>query len=316
MWIVGSATIADTVGKGSLATTLSMISVFFAAGVILGPMVAGALMHWFGYWVTWAVVLVVLGVDIFMRLVMIEDRDEGKKESVSNGRGEVGERGDEDAAVSIPVEEDETTSLLDDQRAGSGKNRQVATDTDTGGKEGRPAGNFYAIMLRRSRVLTALMAHLTNSIVLAGFDTTLPLHVKRVFGWNTLDAGLMFGLLQLPVMVLSPVTGRLKDKIGMCYPAAIGYLMMAPLLWLLGSPGDEGTAWLGSDQKGRTVYMVTIVCIGLGRSFTVGTASIELTRKFTSLSSSQLTGKTSPRRFRKISLGSLDPMEACQGCIH
>lgn len=49
-----------------------MISVFFTEGMLVGSMVAGALMHLFRYRATWATLIVVLVVDIFMPLAMIE----------------------------------------------------------------------------------------------------------------------------------------------------------------------------------------------------------------------------------------------------
>lgn len=232
----------------------------------------------------------VLGVDILMRLVMIERPKQGHNaldkmpDSAGNSHSR---REDGDAVIAMPVSsaEDESTALLQDHSTAydtvtDSPNNQVPTPQpqETEGKY--PARHFYAVMFRQSRVITGLITHMSNSIILVSFDTTLPLHVKRVFGWNTLNAGLMFGLLQLPLMVLGPAAGRLKDKIGVCYPAGFGFLIMAPLLWLLVSPRDGGLSWIGAEGAGRTVYMVTIVCIGLARSLVAGTASIELTCRF------------------------------------
>ncbi|RJE24893.1 Mfs transporter [Aspergillus sclerotialis] len=308
VWVVGSATVADTVGTQHLGTTLSMISVFFAAGVLLGPMVAGILMHLFGYWVTWATAIVVLVVDIFMRLVMIESSGDGKEvdakdknpeaanEDISDSTANSDARsGDADMAVvmPVPIGDDENTALLQNEHSttydsvknGHCDGNQSPAPENQKPEEKYPASHFYSVMFRQSRVIAALIIQMSNSIILVSFDTTLPLHVKRVFGWNTLNAGLMFGLLQLPLMIFGPVAGRLKDKIGVCYPAGFGFLTLAPLLWLLGFPGEDGTSWFGSGERGKTAYMVTIVCIGLARAVTAGSATIELTCKFSSLSS-------------------------------
>lgn len=285
-----------------------MISVFFAAGMLVGPMVAGTLMHLFGYWVTWAIVIIVLVVDIFMRLVMIESSGDGeevdaKDKNPEAANGDISDSmansdarsGDADMTVvmPMPIGDDETTALLQNEHSttydsvknGHYNDNQSPSSENQKREEKYPPRHFYSVMFRQSRVTTALITHMSNSIILVSFDTTLPLHVKWVFGWNTLNAGLMFGLLQLPLMILGPVAGRLKDKIGVCYPAGFGFLAMAPLLWLLGSPGADGTSWFGFGERGKAVYIVTIVCIGLARSLVAGSASIELTCKFFFLTS-------------------------------
>jgi hypothetical protein len=73
---------------------------------------------------------------------------------------------------------------------------------------------FYSIMLRDPRVLSGLLNSLTTSAVVAGFDTTLPLHVRNAFGWESLPAGMMFLCLQIPAILLGPVAGSIRDRHG------------------------------------------------------------------------------------------------------
>jgi len=54
IWIVGSATLADTVGADNMGKTLGTISIFTTAGQFAGPMVGGLLLETAGYWVAWS----------------------------------------------------------------------------------------------------------------------------------------------------------------------------------------------------------------------------------------------------------------------
>jgi len=53
IWIVGSATLADTVGADNMGKTLGAISIFTTAGQFAGPMVGGLLLETAGYWAAW-----------------------------------------------------------------------------------------------------------------------------------------------------------------------------------------------------------------------------------------------------------------------
>lgn len=54
IWIVGSATLADTVGGDNMGKTLGTISIFTTAGQFSGPMFGGLLLEAAGYWVAWS----------------------------------------------------------------------------------------------------------------------------------------------------------------------------------------------------------------------------------------------------------------------
>ncbi len=54
IWIVGSATLADTVGGNNMGKTLGTISIFTTAGSFSGPMIGGLLLETAGYWIAWS----------------------------------------------------------------------------------------------------------------------------------------------------------------------------------------------------------------------------------------------------------------------
>jgi hypothetical protein len=61
-------------------------------------------------------------------------------------------------------------------------------------------------LLGSRRLLAAFWGCLVVAALSTAFDSTLPLYVKRIFGWNSLGSGLLFLALLLPSMV-GPVIG-------------------------------------------------------------------------------------------------------------
>lgn len=257
VWIVGFATLADTVGLGNMGKILGVAMSFVTGGILGGPVVAGTLLQLTGYWVTWSVPLAILIIDIALRLIMIE---KPKKSTPSHqGDGSGGQAG-------------ETTGLL----SGSTNDNEPATSESAKGS----AFDFYRIMLREGRVIVALSSSVLYSSLLSSFETTLPLHVREVFGWGSLPAGMMFFCLQIPAVVLNPVSGFLRDRYGLRYPVTVAFSLMAPLLWLLGVPGDASFPWASADTRGKAIYVATICAAGCVAPFIHGVGSMELAGQF------------------------------------
>jgi MFS family permease len=61
-WIIGLATLTDTVGHDKAGRTLGTVSSFFTPGLLLDPMASGMLLPSVGHWNTWMFAIVVLGV--------------------------------------------------------------------------------------------------------------------------------------------------------------------------------------------------------------------------------------------------------------
>ncbi|KAJ5178342.1 major facilitator superfamily domain-containing protein [Penicillium coprophilum] len=265
VWIVGFATIADTVGSENRARVISAISAFFISGLLVGPMVSGTLIDLIGYWPTWLTAIAILVADMIMRLIMIESPMKGV----------------EDVEDSVPeiITPDETSCLIpssanDDREQGYHTKRDESLLSCPSQS---PAQNFYKVVLSHPRALTAMACHATNGLSLVAIDTTLPLHVTRVFGWDTSRVSLMFLLLQLPTLFLSPLTGWMKDRMGTKVPSGAGLLATALLLWLLGTSGPDGLSSIGSGERGQAVYMASMLGLGLARTLITGCGVMEMT---------------------------------------
>lgn len=81
-------------------------------------------------------------------------------------------------------------------------------------------------------------------------------------------------------MILSPVFGWLKDRVGSRYPTTIGFLSVVPFLWLLGVPGDERFGWANVGDRGERIYAGCMVMIGCLLCLLNGVGTMEVTCEF------------------------------------
>lgn len=242
-WVIGLATITDITTKDKMGQVMGTARSFASTGVVGGPMVAGVLLELFGYWPAWSVPMAVLVFDMVARLMIPNQLVSSPKSSSS----------------ATEVTPDETTSLLPES---SDVDEAPEAGPTVACSENASGRGFYSIMLRDPRVLSSLLNSLTTSVVVAGFDTTLPLHVRNAFGWESLPAGMMFLCLQIPAILLGPVAGSIRDRHGVRSITFSGWVILTPLFVLLGIPGDSRFPW-ASEEAGKAIYLASLSAIGL-----------------------------------------------------
>jgi hypothetical protein len=237
-----------------------------------------------GYYATWSVALLVLTFDMMMRLVMIEKKHEertnlaeGPRNSNDPVEGET-----ENARASSESTAGETSSLIRSSR-NDRSNYGSQPDSNSVSQEPDmaidPPGHqsVYKAMLTNPCTLASLACRSAMAVIMVSFDTTLPLHSKDEFGWNSARVSLMFLLLQMPAIFLAPFSGMLKDKVGTKFPTAAGFFAVSIFLWLMGTPGKDGLPFAGVGGRGQAIFMTAIVGVGAARTLISGCGTIELT---------------------------------------
>lgn len=277
VWILALATVADTVDEEHMGKVMGLVNSFATAGIISGPAVSGLFLQVFGYWGAWAAPLVVLLLDIIARLVMVENPK--SKSSSSSSSCAPDESTSSSASAAQP---DENRALLAD--TGAPKNSLYDSTTSTAILETSQKPDdlstsyaFYRAMLTNSHVVTALLISVASSSVMASFDTTIPLHVRDTFGWGPSTTGLMFFFMEIPSMFIGPLSGWIRDKVGIRTPTMLSLAALAPLMVLLGVPGDGHFPWASADARGVPIYILSLVGIGAVSPFLAGVAILELT---------------------------------------
>ncbi|OJK04315.1 hypothetical protein ASPACDRAFT_48877 [Aspergillus aculeatus ATCC 16872] len=198
IWIVGMAILGDTVGAKHLAKALGLTMLFVSAGLLSGPAVSGllsgpavsgllsgpavsgSLYQFVSYSMTWASAFAVILVGTVLQLLIIGPLNYDMRIEGSS------------------PEESEIQSPLLSASPGSESIAYQTIEELTS----LPTQNVYTLMLRKKRVITALIADTLFAIIIASFETTIPIHIKAIFHWESLQAGLLFLLLQAPSMLL------------------------------------------------------------------------------------------------------------------
>lgn len=221
VWIIGLATMADTVGGDNMGKAEGIMMSFLYGGLVGGPSIAGWLLEYVGYWLTWSLPFLLLSADFLARLIMIENRAEQTASC--------------EPTISSKVDGSKSPLLSP--------------------REGAPIpsspGNFWRIILTDARALTAIFVAVSSSTVATSFHATLPLHVQETFGWGSAKSGTLFACLIMPTLIVSPVAGWLRDRFGVRYPATASALFQAAMLVILSLAGTNVFSWTSAQAGGE-----------------------------------------------------------------
>ncbi|CDM29354.1 hypothetical protein DTO013E5_5294 [Penicillium roqueforti] len=257
LFIVGMATMTENIGSEHMGKIAGLSTTIVAAGTCSGPVIAGFLFGIGGYWTAWAGAALFLVVDIIMRLLMIE-KPQKRRETACQDRNS-----SESLCAEEQTPSSETEPLLD---AG-----QSSSTEEIGG------WSFYVCLFRQRRFTAGVTCYFVFALFIACFESTIAMHVRYAFGWGVFPVGLLFASIQGPGMVLAPLVGYLKDRVGSRVPTTIGFLSVAPFLWFLGVAGDERFPWATLGTRGKIIYAVCTTMIGCFMCLLMGVGTMEAT---------------------------------------
>jgi MFS family permease len=84
VWIVGMAILVDTVGSENIAHYMGFVSTAMSLGILCGPLLGGVIYDAGGYYAVFGLAFGILGLDIVLRIVMVEKKvAKGYEESQS-----------------------------------------------------------------------------------------------------------------------------------------------------------------------------------------------------------------------------------------
>jgi MFS family permease len=220
VWSVGLALMVDTVGKEDLGQAIGYVSMGISVGTLAGPLLGGVLYQNGGYYAVFGLAFGLIGVDIFLRVILIERRHAIKwlapeqRPSFANGQ--------------------QTTEKERKETRSSSASNISDTDTTSKSPPSRSALHRVGTLLRSPRLIVSLWGYFIISLVLTSFDSVLPLYVQETFDWKQTGQGLIFIPLMVP-HVLDPVTGYVIDKFPRAsrYITAGVFLASVPVMTLL-----------------------------------------------------------------------------------
>jgi len=197
VWATGLALLVDTVSEKEVGHTMGIISFAYSTGIVTGPLLGGIVYAKFGYYAVFYMPFGLIATDIVLRLSFIEKKVARRWLSVDSSNWE--------AAAA-------TTAAALNQGESHGLERREPWAPDPEDREPRrvvPPKHLPPVitLLKSRRMLTAFWGCLVIATLYTAFDTTLPLYVNRIFGFNSLGSGLLFLALLLPNST-GPIVGE------------------------------------------------------------------------------------------------------------
>ncbi|KAB5577687.1 major facilitator superfamily domain-containing protein [Coniochaeta sp. 2T2.1] len=252
VWSVGLALLADTCGR-NIGFAMGYVAIAMSVGLLISPVIGGAVYAAAGYYAVYYVAFAIIGVDIVLRLVLIEKKvakqwitDE--ESTLVTGEGGVAPVGNASDSEKAGGRTDQP--LKDIERAPASPHDKVGADSrengspTLAGNEGetqrvesssvtQEAGNAkvhpYLELIKSKRVLAALFGSVIQAGIMFSFDTVVPLFVKDTFHWSSTAAGLIFITIMVPGFG-APLVGMLADRYGARWPSLGGFIATVPLL--------------------------------------------------------------------------------------
>ena len=253
LWVVCLALLSDTAGKAGIGQAVGMIGIPMSVGPIAGPLLGGVIYAQVGYYAVFGLMFALLAIDAVLRLVMIETRVAQKwleAESVQPNTTDIRHESDRPASLAPCPESFDTYSM-------TGNSEETTNGT-------RPSRQVryhklppILMLLLSFRMLAGLTGALLQSSLNVAFDSTLPLIVKALFGWQQTGQGLIFITILIPSL-LQPVFVAITDRYQQ------GRRLLAVGGCLLATPAYVLLRLVTQDSLGQKALLcVLLVIIGL-----------------------------------------------------
>lgn len=216
VWTVGLALLADTVKEHELGKYLGVIALAMSCGTLFGPLLGGVVYDHGGYYAVFAMSFALIGLDIVLRITMIEKKVARKYEAGC----------DDQMQETLPERNGKK------EKDGAEITRGTQESTMIASKPWLDRLPPVLWLLSSRRLLVALFASMVYGIMITSFDAVLPLFVQQTFGWSSNGSGLIFLAVFIPSF-LSPWIGSAADRYGARLLIAGGFLLAMPFYVLL-----------------------------------------------------------------------------------
>jgi MFS family permease len=228
----GPALLVDTVGQKEIGKAMGYFSLCINFAVLVGPVISRIVFAQSGYLAVFAMAFGPIGLDIVLRLALVEKKVAATWRSASNDQeGYWVSNYDTEGPPSI------TPSLESKPLRSLGSLEKIRI-LDSVSSVSTAQTAFYhnlppvVTLLGSRRLLVALWGSLVQATILCALDSVLPLFVHRTFGWSSTGAGLIFLAPCIPCFA-APLVGRMADKHGPRWLATTGFTTCLPCLVLL-----------------------------------------------------------------------------------
>jgi MFS family permease len=290
LYTVGLAVLVENVSKDEVGQYMGSAMSANNFGIILSPLLGGALYDRAGKKAVFGLMMGIAGVDIVMRLLMRDGKPQRSScsrdvDQKVKGVVELDQLSRETTIVSNHVTQDEKTisrsssqtfplnpsqktlvpqieevemppsptpSLRPTTTSTAIAPPQLSTLPST--QPTVQPNRFKGVLrlIRSPRLLAALYGCFINETITTSLCAVLPLYAHHVFNWSSLFTGLLFLTLAIPGLA-GPLAGMLGDKLGPKYVAVAGFLATAPALM--------GLMVVDQNKTGDIVELVVLLTL-------------------------------------------------------
>ena len=212
---LGYALLNDAVGPEHIGKAMGYTSVALSLGLFTGPVIGGVLYEYGGYFQVFLPAIGLIAVEMILRVMVIEP--EKRKRGPSPSQKAVGTEAPPDFGTDERFQQGTVTD------------EQQPLIPVTAHETNRHA---FSILLCSPRFMVAVLGLFVLNYVGCSFDGVLTPYIDDAFGLNAIHAAALFLAIALP-MFLAPISGALTDRFGAKWPAAGGFLIAVPSLFLL-----------------------------------------------------------------------------------
>lgn len=211
----------------NLAQAMGYVSLGMSLGTLVAPLLGGVVYDNAGYDAVFGMAYGLIGLDIVLRLLLIEKKVAARWDPVADVQAKVGAGAPNEKSVSAP------NGTIDAEK-GALSGQSETPDLPKTPLRDRRRDRLPPVLalLYSRRLLAALFCALVQAALLTSFDSVLTIHAANLFGWQATGAALLF----LPVVIptfLAPIFGWFSDKYGGRYFVTTGFLgASAPLICL------------------------------------------------------------------------------------
>ena len=244
-------------------------------GFLVSPFLADVVYAKAGYFPVFILVFAALAFDLFLRIIIIEQKtiarfisDGGQRERYKARSNESSPRLHNSSLAGNNHYEPDSAEDFDSEHRSRESSTVNGTDPDeppkakipvTSGSQFNPAFWFrnsfprMATLLSSPRLSAAVYGCFTYGTVICSFDAILPLFVNRTFGWDSQGVGLIFLALTVPALA-GAAFGAVSDRYGPKRVSLSGFVIASVSLALLAFVRDESNA----AKAGLTVLLFTL----------------------------------------------------------
>ncbi|KAL8764748.1 MAG: hypothetical protein Q9194_006864 [Teloschistes cf. exilis] len=250
VFTVGLALLVDTVEREEIGQWIGFVLSGMNMGVMISPFLGGLVYEKAGYYAVCTMGLGIIGVDLLLRLVLIErfgtfgDNSSTANRQHTHQQGHAKNQGEESSRRSNVAEHGphSRARTREDEPLLSSSQAVAPSSKDGEQKQSGLASRFpvLAVLLGSPKVWTALYGALLHLAIITSFDAVLPRFVQFNFGWGSLKAGLIFLAISLPSLPGS-LFGTLSDRWGPRVVTLTGFAVAVPPLGLLALVRHDGT---------------------------------------------------------------------------